>query len=849
MEPKEYQVRALHRIGTYLQYLHDFRHKSRQIVADYGTEMALDFPAKAWEKLEGFHRRYQSRNDGLSQPLPCFCLKIPTGGGKTFLAVKTIDLVNTTYLKKRTGLVLWVVPTTQIYRQTIKSLRDRDHPYRQHLDIASGGRTVIREKGDQFTPQDISESLVVLMLMLPSANRKTKEQLRLFKDSGGFADFFPAEDDTQGTARLLEEIPNLDTFEAQNAFWGRQIKTSLGNTLRRLKPMIILDEGQKAYSEMAQDTLKGFNPSIIVELSATPPQGSNVLVDVTGIELHREEMIKFDMHVVNKTSPDWKDTLLDSHKKLEELRAKARQYEGQTGNHIRPICLIQAERTGAAQRGQGKIHSEDVREHLLKVIGVPAEEVAVKTSEKDELKEVDDIGGLMSKDCRIRYIITKQALQEGWDCAFAYVLAILTNPGSKTALTQLVGRILRQPFARKTGTKELDESYVYCFQQRGQKLLEEIKQGFRGEGLGDLVGRVAVEDEAAGLRTEERVCQIRDQFKAAAEQVILPVFVTHEGPSWRKVSYEMDIASRIPWDQADLGPMYDLTLSVIEEKDIEQVAGISDDASKVLELKATASLRTGVLRLDPVFVARHLLDIVPNPWVAHEFGQAVLSKLLGKYEKAAVVNNFVFIIEELRKHLAKEKDRLSETVFREMLSADTLRFLVIANDLGWKLPGKRRQARPPWLAKQSNAPLERSLFDPVPNDLNEMEQRVAWYLDDQDKLLFWYRNVPKQDYYIQGWRRGKVYADFIFTDVNETGNGFNRVFVVETKGVHLKGSEDTEYKKTLFNTCTKLAKETTLSELGLKLHAKEVSFAVIHGDEWERRFNELFAETNGMKGN
>jgi len=791
MEPKEYQVRALHRIGTYLQLLYEWKLKNNRVISDIGQDAAIDFPGKAWGKMEGLYRAYSPRRDGLGRYLPCFCLKIPTGGGKTFLAVKTIDLVNTTYLKRRTGLVLWVVPTTQIYNQTIRSLRDRDHPYRQHLDIASGGRTMIREKAEHFTPQDISESLVVLMLMLPSANRKTKEQLRLFKDSGGFADFFPGEDDTQGSARLLERVPNLDTFESQNAFWGRQIKTSLGNTLRLLNPIIILDEGQKAYSEMAQETLKGFNPSIIVELSATPPPQSNILVDVTGIELNHEEMIKFDMHVINKASLDWKDTLLDSHKKLEELTIKARDYEGQTGNHIRPICLIQVERTGAAQRGHGKIHSEEVREHLIKVIGVAPEEVAVKTSEKDELKEVDDIGGLMSKDCRIRYIITKQALQEGWDCAFAYVLAILTNPGSKTALTQLVGRILRQPFAHKTGIKELDESYVYCFQQKGQELLEEIKQGFRGEGLGDLVGRVAMEDEEAGLRREERVCQIREKFKAAAEQVILPVFVTRDGASWRKVSYEMDIASRIRWDEADLAPMYDLTLSMIEEKDIEQVAGLSEDASKVLELKETASLRTGVLRLDPVFVARHLLDIVPNPWVAHEFGQTVLTKLLGKYDKDVVVNNFVFIIEELRKHLAKEKDHLSESVFREMLSADMLRFLVIANDLGWKLP-RKRNARSPWLPKGTGAPLERSLFDPVPNDLNEMEQRVAWYLDDQDKLLFWYRNVPKQDYYVQGWRRGKIYADFIFTDVDETGNGFNRVFVVETKGMHLAGSEDTE---------------------------------------------------------
>jgi type III restriction enzyme len=228
--------------------------------------------------------------------------------------------------------------------------------------------------------------------------------------------------------------------------------------------------------------------------------------------------------------------------------------------------------------------------------------------------------------------------------------------------------------------------------------------------------------------------------------------------------------------------------------------------------------------------------------VAHEFGQSVLAKLLGKYDRPVVVNNFVFIIEELRKHLTNERNRLSEAVFRAMLSADTLRFLVIANSLGWKFP-KKRTARPQWLTKGTGAQLERSLFDPVPDDLNDMEKRVAWYLDDQDKLLFWYRNVPKKDdYYVQGWRRGKVYADFIFTDVDETGNGFNRVFVVETKGLHLKGYEDTEYKRALFNTCNELAKETTLGQLGLKLHAKQVSFVVIDEDEWECRFNALFAQ-------
>jgi len=838
MEPKEYQIKTLNQVKRYLDLLYGLGVKNDEIVRQYGPDAVIDFPANAWGKMEGLYRAYTSRRDGLGRPLPCFCLKVPTGGGKTFLAVKTVDLINTTYRKSRTGLVLWVVPTTQIYRQTLKNLRDRDHPYRQHLDIASGGRTLIREKTDLFSPLDVSENLIVLMLMLPSANRRTKEVLRMFKDSGGFAQFFPAEDDVEANAGLLTRIPNLDTYEKESGFWGNQVKSSLGNTLRTLNPVIILDEGHKAYSQIARETLEGFNPSILVELSATPPKQSNELVDITGIELNREEMIKFDLHIVNKANPDWRETLLEAHNHLEMLREKAREYQANTGKYIRPICLVQVERTGKEQRKSGLIHSEDVREHLVNIMGLQPDEVAVKTSEKDELKEVDDIGGLISKDCRIRYIITKQALQEGWDCAFAYQLAILTRPGSKTALTQLVGRILRQPFAKKTGIKELDESYVFCYQQKGQEMLEEIRAGFRGEGLGDLTGRVAMEDEAGEEHHEEVVTEVREKFKKAAGQVILPVFAIRDGRDWRKVSYEMDIASQIPWDQADLSKLESLNLRMLEEKDVAQTLSPSEDVRRVVELKESLQLKAGALKLDPVFLARHLLDIVPNAWVAYEFGRNVLNELLARYDQKIVINNFVFIIEELRKHVACEKDRLAEHIFRTMIAEDKMHFLVIANKLGYKIP-KRKKVSPPYLTKKTGAPLQRTLFDPVPDDLNETERQVAWYLDDQNKLLFWYRNIPRQDYAVQGWRSHRVYPDFIFTD-KSNGNGFDRVFVVETKGLHLKDSDRTEYTKKLFNLCNKRAREMTLTELGMKFRSKEISFHVIAEDEWQNRFNELF---------
>ncbi|MDI6809086.1 MAG: DEAD/DEAH box helicase family protein [Candidatus Eisenbacteria bacterium] len=839
MELKEYQQKALSQVKRYLEALGRWRTKNEQVVKVAGAEASLDVPLKAWEEVVG--AGYRSRKNGLGEYVANFCLKIPTGGGKTLLAVKAIDLINSIYRKKQTGLVLWVVPTTQIYRQTIQHLRNREHPYRQHLDIASGDRTLVLEKLDRFTPIDLAQNLVVMMLMLPSASRQNKETLKVFKDSGGFGAFFPSDDDIEGHKKLLDQFSNLDAFDDRRGFFGRQVKTSLGNTLRLLSPVIILDEGHKAYSETAQGTLRGFNPSIIVELSATPTPASNILVDIRGMELAREEMVKLDLHIINKVSVDWKDTMLSSVERRNVLEEKTKEYRANTGEYIRPICLVQVERTGKDQRGGRYIHAEDVREYLIKVCGIPEEQVAVKTSEKDDIEGID----LLARDCPIRYIITKQALQEGWDCAFAYVLTILTNPASKNNLTQLVGRILRQPFARKTKSKELDESYVFCFQQRGAGLLASVKAGFEQEGLGDLAGRVIADETLEGEVSGEgeRVVEIRDEFRKFVGKIYLPVFVIQEDSQWRQVSYEMDIISRIDWTNADFSSLYELPLSPLEEKDIEVAIGLSEDEKEVIRQKGVVRLKEGGLAIDMVFVARHLVDIIPNPWVAHEIGTRVMERLLAKSNAQVAANNLVFIIEETRKHAEKEKDRLAQQVFSQLIHDKRLRFLLLKEDQGYRLPSRIRVRRTgKTLTRSDGLSLQRSLFEFVPDDeLNSTETAVAWYLEEQGRLLWWYRNLSRQDYAIQGWRKHRIYPDFIFSEVDpKDWTEYDKVFVVETKGLHLK-NEDTEYKQDVFELCNRLAEAKSWLELGLQFPEKKVVFQVVFEHEWQRKINTLFA--------
>jgi type III restriction enzyme len=419
---------------------------------------------------------------------------------------------------------------------------------------------------------------------------------------------------------------------------------------------------------------------------------------------------------------------------------------------------------------------------------------------------------------------------------------ILTNPTSKNGLTQLVGRILRQPFARKTGVRELDESYVFCFQQRAGALLESIRQGFAQEGLCDLRGHIATEDEVKGEGEgkKDRLSEIRGRFKETASRTILPVFMVKEGSGWRPVNYEVDIAARIPWEEVNLDPVKSLTLSMFEEKDKEHVATLSEDSKEVVRQVAVIELKEGGIRVDPVFMTRQLCDVIPNPWQAHDFAKTVLNHFRTTSDERVLANNFVFLIEELRKRLEQEKERLAEKVFCGMLEQDQLRFLIIADRLDWTFP-LQLTVKPTakTLTRKDVSQLQLSLLEFVPeDDFNETEKAVAWYLENQTRLFFWFRNRARHDYSIQGWRQHRIYPDFIFTAQDKSGGGdYERVYVVETKGLHIKDNAKTEYIRKVFDICTKQAESRDWGELGLQMKDKVIRFEVLAEDEWEAKLN------------
>ena len=374
--------------------------------------------------------------------------------------------------------------------------------------------------------------------------------------------------------------------------------------------------------------------------------------------------------------------------------------------------------------------------------------------------------------------------------------------------------------------------------------MQDIRKGFGLEGLGDLAGRV-VADAKEKTVTETTEIGIRKEFKDVIKKFILPFFVVKE-KNWRLLSYERDIRRKIDWSQVDLTEFLNLSLSDLELKDTHSKIKQSDNIQSIVEQHATRTIRNGSIELDPVFLTRQLSDIVANPWQAYELGNKALEGFLANHSTKKVKNNFIFIIEELRKYLLANEEELAEKVFRKMIHKGELKFFIAGQDMGFMLPGKQQVPKNIRKLNRKNGEyLQRSLFDTIPEtDLNTEEQKVAWYLDSQEKVLFWYRNMARKDYSIQGWKPNKIYPDFVFATKEAEGNlktkvsNFNKVFVIETKGIHLK-NEDTDYKSKVLELCNELSREVKWSELEMTLNDYALHYELLYTDEWERRLNEI----------
>lgn len=460
MKLKDYQHQTLKDLEDYIRVLND---------SDSLSSAFQNY----WEECRGISlsridNNYLRPYTNSVRNVPRVTLKVPTAGGKTFIACNAIRRIfDTLQIGDFPKVVTWFVPSDTILKQTLNKLQNPSHPYRQAIDSLFNHQVVVVDKesallGAGLKPEQLQSQLIILVLSAQS-----------------FVETVKAKKDTSSEQQKPKAYRENENFLEQAKQYAHPDKliagtdpTALIQVIAQQNPVVILDESHNFRTNLRDEMLTNLNPRFILELTATPRDNSNVISFVDAMQLKKENMVKLPVIVENRNSP--KDVLSAAIRMRNRLERLAKENEANGGRYIRPIVLFQAQ----PKTDEDNVTFDKIKDQLIKV-GIPDAQIKIKTASKDELRDID----LMSRDCEVRYIITVNALKEGWDCPFAYILATLANKTSKVDVEQILGRILRQPYTTQHAATLLNLSYVFTSSNDFRQTIDGIIKSLQKVGF------------------------------------------------------------------------------------------------------------------------------------------------------------------------------------------------------------------------------------------------------------------------------------------------------------------------------------------------------------------------------
>ena len=450
MELKQYQQDTLDDLAAYMRQVSEDQ-DLRKAYANFWMKKGIDISTID-------NNRFIHSYDNSTVPgIPRVMFKVPTAGGKTFIASNALKVIFDHLPAERPKVVAWFVPSDSILKQTYRNLSDPEHPYRQRINTHFNNRVVVVDKetalaGTGIQPGQIREQLTIFVLSVQSFAANNKDGRRVFRENSSLADYAKA-------FGYGERIEGAD-------------ETSLIQAIAHLNPVVIIDESHNFEAKLRVEMFQQINPSFILDLTATPREKSNIISFVDAKKLKDANMVKLPIILYNRDNTT--DVLFNAITLRNTLEKRAEEIRKKGGRHIRPIVLVQAQ----PKSDKDNETFDKVKQKLIDA-GINETWIKIKTAEKDELKGLD----LLSEDCVVRYIITVNALKEGWDCPFAYILASLANKTSRIDVEQIVGRVLRLPYTTKHADEFLNLSYVFTSSNNFRETVESVIKGLNNAGF------------------------------------------------------------------------------------------------------------------------------------------------------------------------------------------------------------------------------------------------------------------------------------------------------------------------------------------------------------------------------
>lgn len=831
MELKSYQRTVIENLEEYLEYVQEQK--------DFAKAFNL-----YWENKIGQYNPLT--NTGMTpykNNVPNavhLCIKVPTAGGKTFIAVNALHSIFSAYDSTKPKAVIWLVPWSNLLQQTVQNLSNPEHPYRQKLNTLFNNRVSVYQKedllqGSNFNPTVVKEQLSIIVMSFASLRAKNKDDRKVFQENGQLESFVSQYKNTQHL------LPDAD-------------ETALINVLRSFNPVLVVDESHNAESALSVDMLRNLNPSFILDLTATPKENSNIVSLVPAIELKKESMVKLPVIVYN--NHDKTEVINNALHLQQKLEFLAKEQEKNGGKYIRPIVLFQAE----PKTNSDNTTFEKLKEQLLSV-GIPENHIKIKTANIDELKGID----LMSKDCEVRYIITINALKEGWDCPFAYILASLADKSSAVDVEQILGRVLRQPYVQKHQNFQLNLSYVLTASAKFNETLQSIVKGLQESGFSEKDYRKV--DKMTELEKQTETVTTVEAFLFPEQQP-----ETDEGTIEKeRISFNPNATEEVYTTTSVIKEIEEIAIEqnkVLEAQIKEQENQptnfnlYTEMGTKVKSYKVKEEHKTTIAELEfPQFFLKvpasdifgtdeQLLNresLLKNfklsnsdtnidfDRISSELYKVDIEKINSdfrpqfvKIEDTNVIDPITEIIlakpkenqvsditfqimkiigdmypipdQEIKVYIKRILDGMTTEQLRELLTrklsytekikakikqlADTYaesRFLdlIKTKEIVTKDSWK---LKPEIVPSKAGASIGNSLYEQE-GDMNGFEQRIAMEIGTSSNIAFWHRNLERgKGFYLNGYKSNH-YPDFIM----QTKSG--KTILIETKGDHLDGSE------------------------------------------------------------
>ena len=693
--------------------------------------------------------------------VPYVCIKVPTGGGKTLIAANALG-VTREYTQAESATFLWLAPTGAIVEQTLKHLKNPRSPYHQAVKGKFGDISVMSiTEALHASPPDISGGAWIVVGTFQSSRRKSTGELKIYSESGDLMPHFQGETDEK----------------------------TLANLLKKRRPVVISDEAHNAGTDLSFKTLSRFDPACIIEFTATPQMthnpakgifASNVLHQTSAFELKKAEMVKLPINLY--TDSNLPNIIRAAVNKRGELADIADENEKETGEYIRPIVLYQA------QSENQNTPPKELKRMLVKDFKIPERHIAIATGQVRELPK-----NILSRDCEVRHIITKQALAEGWDCPFAYVLCSVANIGSPKSVEQILGRVLRMPQAKRKSREELNWSYAFAVSPNfyeAAALLKTVlvdRAGFERIAADKSVRDARSSDTLPGMDKESPAPESANEGKS----LTVPMLAIRVGKQLQIVDEDHFLEAE--WNLADCDAA--LNESALLEK--SATAGKVDiGESRTIEMRQfSANLNRQMMRLysDANWERSHLISWLdqkfPHPDIPQHQSVAFIGRALSnlidekKLTMAQLAGVRFRLAGALADRIAEHRREQKMRGYQAVIIKNKSRLLVEFDASVCLNLTVDKYAPDPSKCDKRN--FEKHLFSIVGQLDNDEEAQCACLLDQLPQVEVWLRNLSKRPD-TSFWLPtpdGRFYPDF----VARLHDG--RIFVVEYKGAHLWDGE------------------------------------------------------------